>query len=45
MRFANHPELMLEVGLLDLTETDSEMTGNKADYEIEINDLKKKLRY
>ena len=43
MRFANHPELMLEVGLLDLTETDSEMTGNKADYEIEINDLKKEI--
>ncbi|CUN01924.1 MULTISPECIES: DNA polymerase III subunit gamma/tau [Turicibacter] len=43
MRFANHPELMLEVGLLSLTETDSEMTGNKADYEIEINDLKKEI--
>lgn len=43
MRFANHPELMLEVGLLGLTETDSEMTGNKADYEIEINDLKKEI--
>ena len=43
MRFANHPELMLEVGLLSLTETDSEMTGNRADYEIEINDLKKEI--
>lgn len=43
MRFANHPELMLEVGLLSLTETDSEAMGMTADYEIEINELKKEI--
>lgn len=43
MRFANHPELMLEVGLLSLTENDSSNTSDGADYETEINDLKREI--
>ena len=40
MRFSNHPELMLEVGLLSLTESHPEASTGGAEYEIEISELK-----
>lgn len=43
MRFSNHPELMLEVGLMSLTESDSIHHSGGAAYEIEISDLKKEI--
>ena len=43
MRFSNHPELMLEVGLLSLTESHPEASTGGAEYEIEISELKKEI--
>lgn len=43
MRFSNHPELMLEVGLMSLTESDLEHQSGGVAYEIEIGDLKKEI--
>ncbi len=43
MRFSNHPELMLEVGLMSLTESDLEHQSGGVAYEIEISDLKKEI--
>ena len=43
MRFSNHPELMLEVGLLSLTESHPESSTGGAEYEIEISELKKEI--
>lgn len=43
MRFSNHPELMLEVGLLSLTESNPETSTGGAEYEVEINELKKEI--
>ena len=42
LRFSNHPELMLEVGLLSLVDASDQSTNNK-DYQTEINDLKQEI--
>ena len=42
LRYSNHPELMLEVGLLSLVDANDESTNHK-DYQTEINDLKQEV--
>ena len=42
LRYSNHPELMLEVGLLSLVDASDQSTNNK-DYQTEINDLKQEI--
>ena len=42
LRYSNHPELMLEVGLLSLSDTNDQSDNNK-DYQTEINDLKQEI--
>ena len=42
LRYSNHPELMLEVGLLSLVDANDESNNNK-DYQTEINDLKQEI--
>ena len=42
LRYSNHPELMLEVGLLSLVDGNDESASHK-DYETEISDLKQEV--
>lgn len=42
LRYSNHPELMLEVGLLSLVDANDESINHK-DYQTEINELKQEV--
>ncbi|MBQ8992788.1 MAG: DNA polymerase III subunit gamma/tau [Turicibacter sp.] len=42
LKYSKHPQLMLEVGLLSLINTNNESTYNE-DYQTEINDLKQEI--